>query len=156
MGRAAVGGAVGNTAGEVAGDTAGASVSDDQAEHAGERCRWCGTIFLTRSGPGRPRVYCSQSCRQQHYVERRTAVGDGRDPDRIVLSRSTVEDFESKRLQLKLAIDDVERAKAASGSVRAELFEWLLDYARDVVDIDLQGTDQARTAGSAEHPESSD
>ncbi len=67
-----------------------------------------------------------------------------------MVSRSTFEDFESKRLQLKLAIDDVERAKAASGLVRAELFEWLLDYAREVVAIDLQGTGQARPAESAE------
>lgn len=113
------------------------AVSDSE-EHAGERCRWCGTVFLTRSGPGRPRVYCSHSCRQQHYVERRTAVGDGRDPDRIVVTRADYEAFESKRLQLQLALDDVARAKAESGTVRAELYEWVLEHAQAVVGADLR------------------
>lgn len=83
-------------------------------------------------------MYCSPSCRQQHYVERRTAVGDGRDPDRVVIDRSAFELFESRRLQLRLALDDVDRSNASSASARAELYDWVVEYAQALVDTDLQ------------------
>ena len=33
-------------------------------------CGWCGAEFEINPGPGRPRKYCKQGCRQQAYVTR--------------------------------------------------------------------------------------
>lgn len=120
----------------------GTNSGTDTDGHSGGQCRWCGAIFLDRPGPGRPRVYCSHSCRQQHYVERRTAIGDGRDPDKVVIDREAYELFESRRLQLQLAMDDVARAQDESGSVRPELYEWVLEYAKALLDLDLRNNSQ--------------
>ncbi len=112
-----------------------------EAAPAGDRCRWCGSIFLNKPGPGRPRVYCSHSCRQQHYVERRTAVADGRDPARVVVDRDALDLYESRRLQLQLALEDLTRARKVAGSpgaVRPELYEWVVEYAEALVEVDLE------------------
>lgn len=38
-------------------------------EHVEEtRCRWCQGVIEQRHGRGRPREFCSQSCRQWHWV----------------------------------------------------------------------------------------
>ncbi len=114
---------------------------------AGERCRWCGIVFVARSGPGRPRVYCGQSCRQQHYIERRTAVASGRDPTKLVVDRDVFEQYETKRLQLRLALDDLERGAAEPSSPKAEratrsspeeLMGWIVEHAQALVSFDLK------------------
>lgn len=97
---------------------------------------------MAKAGPGRPRVYCGHSCRQQHYVERRTAVADGRDPDRVAVDRRALELFESRRLQLQLALDDLGRATrsghdAPEEATQGELFDWIVEYARALVKTEL-------------------
>ncbi len=34
------------------------------------RCGICGKTLPTTSGPGRPRLFCSDACRQQNYIQR--------------------------------------------------------------------------------------
>ncbi len=102
----------------------------------GRPCRWCGTVFLATKGPGRPRQYCSQSCRQQHYIERRTAVGAGRDPNRIVIDRATFERYESTRLQLRLALDDLERTSDGGTDLPSGI-DWVVEHARALVALEL-------------------
>jgi hypothetical protein len=43
----------------------------DQADSGTRECPVCGTAFPASSGPGRPRVYCSDRCRKRagHQVE---------------------------------------------------------------------------------------
>ena len=49
------------------------------------QCGWCtGTLSIVRR-PGRPRIYCTQSCRQRAY-ERRRGLGVLPPPDRIIMT----------------------------------------------------------------------
>lgn len=49
------------------------------------QCGWCtGTLPIVRR-PGRPRIYCTQSCRQRAY-ERRRGLGVLPPPDRIIMT----------------------------------------------------------------------
>ena len=48
-------------------------------------CAWCSTEFVAAYRPGRPRIYCSDSCRQRAY-ERRSGLGVLPPPDRLIMS----------------------------------------------------------------------
>lgn len=47
-------------------------------------CTWCSTIFAVSYRPGRPRIYCSKSCRQRAY-ERRRGLAVLPPPDRLIM-----------------------------------------------------------------------
>ncbi|CAB4364661.1 MAG: hypothetical protein F2681_12315 [Actinobacteria bacterium] len=46
-------------------------------------CLWCQKVFALRIGPGRKRIYCSDSCRQRAY-ERRRGLGVFPPPERLI------------------------------------------------------------------------
>jgi hypothetical protein len=46
------------------------------------QCGWCTGTFAIARRPGRPRIYCSQACRQRAY-ERRRGLGVLPPPDRL-------------------------------------------------------------------------
>ncbi|MFL6122809.1 hypothetical protein [Actinophytocola sp.] len=69
---------------------------------------------------GRPRRYCSQSCRQRAY-ERRSAVQRGGLPeDAVVLSAAELADLQDRLFQLRCAAEDVVTA-ADDGADPGEL-----------------------------------
>ena len=69
---------------------------------------------------GRPRRYCTQSCRQRAY-ERRAAVQRGGLPeDAVVLSSVELADLQDRLFQLRCAAEDVATA-AQDGATPAEL-----------------------------------
>jgi hypothetical protein len=94
-------------------------------------CGWCGQRLpdSTRSAGetpgkttrvGRPRRYCSQSCRQRAY-ERRSAVQRGGLPeDAVVLSAAELADLQDRLFQLRCAAEDVVTA-ADDGADPGEL-----------------------------------
>ena len=81
-------------------------------------CGWCGQRLPDSTGSagetagrtarvGRPRRYCSQSCRQRAY-ERRSAVQRGGLPeDAVVLSAAELADLQDRLFQLRCAAEDV-------------------------------------------------
>jgi hypothetical protein len=77
-------------------------------------CGWCGGRLpdgdngAGRMGKvGRPRRYCTQSCRQRAY-ERRAAVQRGGLPeDAVVLSAAELADLQDRLFQLRCAAEDV-------------------------------------------------
>lgn len=86
-------------------------------------CGWCGQR-LPADGKaakvGRPRRYCSQSCRQRAY-ERRSAVQRGGLPeDAVVLSAAELADLQDRLFQLRCAAEDVVTA-ADDGAEPGEL-----------------------------------
>ena len=86
-------------------------------------CGWCGSR-LPEEGKaakvGRPRRYCTQSCRQRAY-ERRAAVQRGGLPeDAVVLSSVELADLQDRLFQLRCAAEDVVTA-AQDGAGPAEL-----------------------------------
>lgn len=86
-------------------------------------CGWCGVRLPedARTGKvGRPRRYCSQSCRQRAY-ERRSAVQRGGLPeDAVVLSAAELADLQDRLFQLRCAAEDVVTA-ADDGAEAGEL-----------------------------------
>lgn len=85
-------------------------------------CGWCGLRLPEEDRVGRPRRYCSQSCRQRAY-ERRTAVQRGGLPeDAVVLSATELADLQDRLFQLRCAAEDVVTA-AGDGAESGELVE---------------------------------
>lgn len=85
-------------------------------------CGWCGVRLPDEGKVGRPRRYCSQSCRQRAY-ERRSAVQRGGLPeDAVVLSAAELADLQDRLFQLRCAAEDVVTA-AQDGAAAGELTE---------------------------------
>jgi hypothetical protein len=86
-------------------------------------CGWCGQRLAEEGKAGRvgrPRRYCSQSCRQRAY-ERRSAVQRGGLPeDAVVLSAAELADLQDRLFQLRCAAEDVVTA-ADDGAGPGEL-----------------------------------
>jgi hypothetical protein len=83
-------------------------------------CGWCGLRLPEDGKVGRPRRYCSQSCRQRAY-ERRSAVQRGGLPeDAVVLSAAELADLQDRLFQLRCAAEDVVTA-ADDGAGPGEL-----------------------------------
>ena len=94
------------------------------------RCAWCGRVLLQPDGPGRPRSYCRQACRQQAYLARRLAGPTG--TDGLVVDREAWDRMLDRRYELELAAGDVRRALAAADPGEADdahdLVSWLLEH----------------------------
>lgn len=107
----------------------------------GERCRWCRRVLEQRSGPGRPREFCSQRCRQWDWVSRQRAADLALGADEIIIRRDELDRLHDDLYMLACAVEDTERdlAERAPMSNR-ELqgaLDWLLESARPLRDREL-------------------
>lgn len=103
----------------------------------GNRCRWCGRKIADRGGPGRPRRFCRQGCRQQAHMARKLAAVHGLGDDDTIVSRKALEELQSRLYCLQAAIEDVDRdleASAEPGDV-VEALAWVLENARPVAEL---------------------
>lgn len=102
-----------------------------------QRCRWCGRAFVLNIGRGRPRLYCRQGCRQQAHLARKLASSHGLGDGDLIVSRTALEELQSRLYCLQAAIEDVDRdlAGAAEPDDVAEAFAWLLENARPVAEL---------------------
>lgn len=88
-----------------------------------------------RRGPGRPREFCGQTCRQWDWVSRQRARELQISEDELVIARGELDDLHDDLYVLACAIDDTERdladlgARPSAAEVR-EILDWLLDAAR--------------------------
>jgi hypothetical protein len=115
--------------------TASGSRTGDPAR----RCRWCQRPLPERDGPGRPREYCRQGCRQRDYEARRRAVERGLDEGEIIVTRARLDDLNDRLWVLSCAIQDVDGdlERAADVSDYRAAIQWLLEAARPLVgDLD--------------------
>lgn len=92
-------------------------------------------MLPARSGPGRPREFCSQTCRQWDWVSRQRARELQISEDELVIARAELEQLHDELYVLACAVDDTERDLADAGdgpSARElrEMLDWLLDAAR--------------------------
>lgn len=103
------------------------------------RCRWCRRVLPDRAGPGRPREFCSQRCRQWDWVSRQRARELQISEDELVVTRAELDALHDDLYVLACAVEDTERDLGALGSrptaaeVR-EILEWLLDAAQPLRD----------------------
>ena len=103
-----------------------------------QRCRWCGRPLASRPGPGRPRRYCRQGCRQQAHLARKLAAAHGLGDDDVIVSRPTLDELQGRLYCLQAALEDVERDLAAldrtdglgddAGELR-QILAWLVENA---------------------------
>lgn len=87
-------------------------------------CGWCGLRLPDerdrRGRVGRPRRYCSQSCRQRAYERRAVVQRGGLPEDAVVLSAAELADLQDRLFQLRCAAEDVVTA-ADDGAAPGEL-----------------------------------
>jgi hypothetical protein len=90
-----------------------------------------------RTGPGRPRRFCRQGCRQQAHLARKLAAAHGLGDDDVIISRAHLEELQGALYCLQAAIEDVDRDLAASSTPREvhDALRWLLDNARPVAEL---------------------
>jgi hypothetical protein len=100
-----------------------------------KRCRWCRRAFAANSGPGRPREFCRQSCRQRDYEARQTAVERGLDESQLIVTRSELDELRDKLYVLECAVEDVDRDLVVSSEPHElrEALQWLLGAARPLI-----------------------
>jgi hypothetical protein len=105
----------------------------------GKRCRWCGRPFDVTAGPGRPREFCRQTCRQQDYLARQRSAEAGLSDAELIVARSQLDELYDRLYVLEAAIEDVERDLSGEPQLQdyREAIAWLLDAARPLVDLRL-------------------
>ena len=102
-----------------------------------ERCRWCGRKLPDRAGPGRPREFCRQSCRQRDYESRLRSAEVGLSDRELVITRAELDALRDALYVVEAAVEDVDRDLAADGGsepdeVRRSL-DWLLEAVRPLL-----------------------
>ena len=105
-----------------------------------KRCRWCRHVLAMGSGPGRPKEFCSQRCRQWDWVARQRATELALSENELVIARDELDVLKDQLYVLHCAIRDA-RADLASGrQTKDSLFEiinWLIDAADPVAESSL-------------------
>ena len=98
------------------------------------RCAWCRQPLAVTSGPGRPRRFCQQSCRQRDYEARRRARELDLGDHELIVARHALDALRDELYVLACAVEDVERDLAATARPTArdlqDALTWLLDAAR--------------------------
>jgi hypothetical protein len=104
-------------------------------EEGGLRCQWCHRPLPAQDGPGRPRRFCRQSCRQRDYEARCRAVERGLDESEIIVTRARLDALHDRLWVLSCAVDDVDAdlARAVEATEYRAAAEWLLEAARPLL-----------------------
>ena len=116
-------------------------VGDDQQQRR-SRCRWCRRVLPVHK-MGRPRVFCSQACRQWDWVGRQRARELQLNENELIIAKAELDELRDELYVLACAVDDVDRDLAAAGGASrpkdlGEMLSWLLDAARPVRDRELR------------------
>ena len=106
-----------------------------------QRCRWCRRVLSVRSGPGRPREFCSQRCRQWDWVSRHRAAELELSENELVIARDELDALHDDLYVLACAVEDTERDLARTGrqtvAQLTDALEWLLGAARPLRDREI-------------------
>lgn len=105
------------------------------------RCRWCRITLPPAAGPGRPREFCSQRCRQWDWVSRQRAEELNLSENELVVARAELDDLKDRLYVLQCAVDDARRdLSAPRHTVKSltEILEWVIEAAEAVTSTDLR------------------
>ena len=105
-------------------------------ERPAERCRWCGRPLPARTGGGRRREFCKQSCRQLDYEARRRSAELGLGETELVVTRHELDGLRDALYVVEAAVEDVDRDLADAGDDPAEVqraLAWLLEAVRPLL-----------------------
>ncbi len=108
----------------------------------GPRCRWCRRVLQERFGPGRPRAYCSQPCRQWDWVARQRAREVQLSDEQLVMAREELNDIHDALYVLSCAVADVQRdladiEKPSTKELR-DMLQWILECAEPIGSLRLR------------------
>ncbi|MDF5819493.1 hypothetical protein P4N68_00140 [Corynebacterium felinum] len=102
-------------------------------------CEWCGKD-LGATTRGRPRKFCSQSCRQRAYEQRNAVSGTQIPASAVIIQPDKADRLLDSLFELRCAAEDIKTA-AAEGCEPQEmqqLCEELVDLARDIEKLRLR------------------
>lgn len=105
-----------------------------------KRCRWCRHLLAVATGPGRPREFCSQRCRQWDWVARQRASELELSENELVVARDELDVLKDQLYVLHCAIRDARTDLASGRQTKDSLMEiihWLLDAADPVAESSL-------------------
>lgn len=113
---------------------------DDTSGHP--RCQWCRVVLPASEGPGRPRRFCSQACRQWDWVARQRADELELSENELVIAREEIDTLKDQIYVLACAVQDVQKdleatRKPSTESLRESL-EWLLEAAIPVTQSSIR------------------
>ena len=99
------------------------------------RCRWCRRV-LPPHRRGRPRLFCSQACRQWDWVGRQRARELQLNEDELIVAKAELDRLHDELYVLACAVDDAERdlADARTAAELRQILDWLLEAARPLRD----------------------
>jgi hypothetical protein len=86
----------------------------EQGDAGPRRCRWCRRVLLPQAR-GRPREFCSQACRQWHWVGRQRAAEVALAEHEMIVTKSELDALHDELYVLACAVIDAERDLAAAG-----------------------------------------
>lgn len=97
------------------------------------QCAWCGSE-ITSVGRGRPRKYCSASCKQRAYEQRHNVVGTQIPDDAVILAADKADQLRDELYELRCVAEDIQTAarEEASPGEMAALCQELVDLARAI------------------------
>ena len=72
--------------------------------------------MASRTGRGRPRLFCRPACRQAAYRARRLATGHGLADDEVIVREGALDALADAQYALTAALEDVEVDLAESSS----------------------------------------
>ena len=95
------------------------------------RCRWCRHPLAERTGPGRPKQFCSQRCRQWDWVARQRAHDLALSEGELVTARSELDALHDDLYVLQCAVADTQRDLEHRMTVEQAMsaLRWLLESA---------------------------
>ena len=110
------------------------------------RCTWCRRV-LPPQKMGRPRVFCSQACRQWHWVGKQRADELQLNESELIVAKGELDQLHDELYVLACAVNDAEKDRAAAGDKPSakeleEIVDWLLEAARPLRDRELNPHDR--------------
>ena len=118
------------------------TISMDMAGQQGieKRCRWCRHVLAASSGPGRPKEFCSQRCRQWDWVSRQRASELALSENELVMTRDELDALKDQMYVLHCALNDVQTDLASPRQTKESLLEmlgWLIQAAKPIAAASL-------------------
>ena len=90
-----------------------------------KRCRWCRHVLIVATGPGRPKEFCSQRCRQWDWVSRQRASELALSENELVMTRDELDELKDQIYVLHCALNDVQSDLVSPRQTKETLLEML-------------------------------
>jgi hypothetical protein len=105
-----------------------------------KRCRWCRHVLIVATGPGRPKEFCSQRCRQWDWVSRQRASELALSENELVMTRDELDELKDQIYVLHCALNDVQSDLVSPRQTKETLLEmlgWLIQAAEPIAATSL-------------------